>query len=83
MWFDLNKISFLNDPKTNLPLGLNQKIRKQGQFYCGNGANNVFGRQIAETHLQILFRYRIEVIWNKCGSCARTMGISGRSSFRT
>ena len=27
-------------------------IPKQGQFYCGLGANNVFGRKIAEEHMK-------------------------------
>ena len=52
MWFGFEQEYFLYDPRTNLPLGFSKEL-KQGQFYCGNGANNVFGRQIAETHLQM------------------------------
>jgi len=42
--------------KNNYPLGLddekiNQTNTQQGDFYCGNGTNRAFGRQVAETHL--------------------------------
>jgi glutamine synthetase len=42
--------------KNNYPLGLDRKKvtqehMKQGDYYCGNGTNRAFGRQIAEAHL--------------------------------
>ena len=30
---------------------INQTNTQQGDFYCGNGTNRAFGRQVAETHL--------------------------------
>jgi len=49
-WFGLEQEYFLVDPKTGLPLGFSEE-KKQGQFYCSVGAENAFGRAIAEEHL--------------------------------
>ena len=34
----------------NKPLGLT-KMEEQGQYYCSVGAENAFGRELAEEHL--------------------------------
>ena len=49
-WFGLEQEYFLMDPKTGKSLGYNSD-KKQGQFYCSAGAENAFGREIAEKHL--------------------------------
>ena len=49
-WFGLEQEYFLIDPSTNLPLGFNSE-KTQGQFYCSAGAENAFGREVAEEHL--------------------------------
>jgi len=50
-WFGLEQEYFLIHPTTNLPIGFNED-KQQGQFYCSVGAQNAFGRTIAEEHLQ-------------------------------
>jgi glutamine synthetase len=52
-WFGLEQEYFIIDKKTNKPLGfpLNDGDAKQGQYYCSVGANNAYGRKIAEEHL--------------------------------
>ena len=50
-WFGLEQEYFLIDPETNLPLGFSEE-KTQGQFYCSAGAENAFGRDVAEEHLQ-------------------------------
>ena len=42
------------DPNTNKPLGFPQNgfPNAQGQYYCSAGAQNAFGRQVAEEHLE-------------------------------
>jgi len=50
-WFGLEQEYFLIDPETNLPLGFGEE-KTQGQFYCSAGAENAFGRDVAEEHLQ-------------------------------
>jgi glutamine synthetase len=48
---------FTNEP--GLPLGFNfnqnglQEPRKQGDYYCGNGFDNVVGRNLVESHLKM------------------------------
>ena len=49
-WFGLEQEYFLINPHTNLPLGFNEND-KQGQFYCGVGCENIFGRHVVEEHL--------------------------------
>ena len=52
-WFGLEQEYFFINPKTQLPLGFPTETGvEQGQFYCSIGAENAFGRQIAEKHLQ-------------------------------
>jgi glutamine synthetase len=52
-WFGLEQEYFLMDPKTKKPLGFphNGHPEPQGQYYCSAGAQNSFGRDIAEEHL--------------------------------
>ena len=47
-WFGFELEFFMINRYTNLPLGFTSthEIPKQGQFYCGNGANSSFGRNI-------------------------------------
>jgi len=55
-WFAIEQEYFLYDNSINIskskPLGYEvHENTPQGQFYCGVGSRNVFGRAIAETHL--------------------------------
>ena len=53
-WYGLEQEYFLMDPNTNKPLGFPQNgfPNAQGQYYCSTGAQNAFGRQVAEEHLE-------------------------------
>ena len=54
-WYGLEQEYFIIDPKTNNPVGFPDEKNKntcQGQYYCSIGAENAFGRQIVEEHLQ-------------------------------
>lgn len=53
-WYGLEQEYFLMDPNTNKPLGFPQNgfPNAQGQYYCSAGAQNAFGRQVAEEHLE-------------------------------
>ena len=50
-WFGLEQEYFIIDPKTQKPLGYHES-KTQGQFYCSSGAENAFGRAVAEQHLR-------------------------------
>lgn len=52
-WFGFEQEYFLWDPNTDKPLGFpaNGYPRPQGPYYCSVGANNAFGRDIVEEHL--------------------------------
>ncbi len=52
-WFGFEQEYFLWDPATNKPLGFpaNGYPAPQGPYYCSVGANNAFGREIVEEHL--------------------------------
>lgn len=48
-WFGFEVEFFMIDTTTNMPIGINNdKIPKQGQFYCSVGASNCFGREIMD-----------------------------------
>jgi len=51
-WFGLEQEYFLIDNKTGKPLGFNEN-GKQGQYYCSAGAENAFGREIIDEHLEM------------------------------
>ena len=53
-WFGLEQEYFLIDPETKKPLGFPKDgyPEPQGQYYCSAGAQNSFGRKVAEEHLR-------------------------------
>lgn len=59
-WFGIEQEYFIIDPKTNKPLGFDEN-KKQGQYYCSVGAENAFGRKIAEEHLLECINYGVIV----------------------
>jgi len=59
-WFGIEQEYFIIDPKTNNPLGFDEN-KKQGQYYCSVGAENAFGRKIAEEHLLECINYGVIV----------------------
>jgi len=52
-WFGFEQEYFLWNPETNKPLGfpVNGYPAPQGPYYCSVGANNAYGREIVEEHL--------------------------------
>ncbi len=59
-WYGLEQEYFLMDSKTNLPLGFSED-KTQGQFYCSTGADNAFGRNVAEKHLYACIHAGIKI----------------------
>ena len=59
-WYGIEQEYFIIDPKTSLPLGFDSS-KEQGQFYCSAGAENAFGRKIAEEHLQACINAGINI----------------------
>lgn len=49
-WFGLEQEYFLMNTNNGKPLGMEDALA-QGQYYCSAGAQNAFGRAIAEEHL--------------------------------
>lgn len=39
--------------QNNRPLGLTNNQKEQGDFYCGVGTNNIYGREVVEEHLDL------------------------------
>lgn len=62
-WFGFEQEYFLWDPSTNLPYGFPSGgyPRPQGPYYCSVGANNAFGRDIVEEHLDLCLEAGINV----------------------
>jgi glutamine synthetase len=62
-WFGFEQEYFLWNPDTNLPLGFptNGYPRPQGPYYCSVGANNAYGREIIEEHLDLCLEAGINV----------------------
>lgn len=59
-WYGLEQEYFILDPHTRLPLGFNGK-GGQGQYYCSVGADNAFGRAIAEQHLAVCIKAGVNI----------------------
>lgn len=57
-WFGMEQEYFMM--KNNQPLGY-KNAQKQGQYYCSVGAENAFGREIAEKHLKTCLLYGINI----------------------
>ena len=53
-WYGIEQEFFMIDLETNLPLGFKKDgiTSKQGQYYCGIGAENCFDRQITDEMLE-------------------------------
>lgn len=49
-WYGFEQEYVLYDITNNLPLGWSINLEPQGKYYCGVGANRVFGRKIVEEH---------------------------------
>ncbi len=62
-WYGLEQEYFLIDNNTGNPLGFCKNLiaNQQGQYYCSVGANNAFGRDIAEEHLQACIKAGIKI----------------------
>jgi len=63
-WFGLEQEYFLVDPTTQRPLGYPVKgnpKKKQGDYYCGVGVDNAFGRVVAEEHYLACLRAGIKM----------------------
>ena len=58
-WYGIEQEYFIMD-KDNKPLGFNSN-KTQGQYYCSVGAENAFGRKIAEKHLEMCLSYNITI----------------------
>lgn len=59
-WFGLEQEYFIIDPRTGLPLGYHSNI-EQGQYYCGIGYWNAFGRNMVEEHLQLCLKAKLNI----------------------
>lgn len=59
-WFGMEQEYFICDPKSGYPLGFHPN-KKQGQYYCGNGTSNSFGRRLAEYHLKCCLEAGVEI----------------------
>mgnify|MGYP001598186134 CR=1 FL=1 len=61
-WFGLEQEYYLMTPNTNYPLGFQQfEEQTQGQYYCSVGAENAFGREIAERHMNYCIEAGIKI----------------------
>ena len=62
-WFGFEQEYFLWDPETDLPPGFppGGYPRPQGPSYCSVGANNAFGRDIVEEHLDVCLEAGLNV----------------------
>jgi glutamine synthetase len=62
-WFGFEQEYFLWDPKTDKPLGFPAAgyPAPQGPYYCSVGANNAYGREIVEEHLDVCLEAGLNV----------------------
>jgi len=59
-WFGLEQEYFMINTVTQKPLGYDEN-KTQGQFYCSVGAENAFGRDLAEEHLHVCIAAGIKI----------------------
>ena len=59
-WYGMEQEYFLIDKQSHKPLGFDGN-KSQGQYYCSIGANNAFGRDIAEEHLNYCIKHGIKI----------------------
>ncbi len=63
-WFGFEQEYFLYDMETDMPLGFPEgkaPKRGQGPYYCSVGAQNAFGRELVEEHLDICLEAELNV----------------------
>ncbi len=70
-WFGLEQEYFLVDKSTHLPVGFGkdvngmivkiEPVKQQGKYYCGVGASNIIGRNIAERHMMVCLKMGIQI----------------------
>jgi glutamine synthetase len=62
-WFGFEQEYFLYNPETNRPLGfpVGGYPAPQGPYYCSVGANNAYGRDIIEEHLDVCLEAGLNV----------------------
>lgn len=58
-WYGLEQEYFLYDGEW--PLGWDRKQAPQGPYYCGVGADRVFGREIAEEHYRLALQAGLKI----------------------
>ena len=59
-WFGMEQEYFILDNRVQQPLGYHPS-KSQGQFYAAVGHGNVFGRQIAEYHLNMCLKAGVKL----------------------
>ena len=59
-WYGLEQEYFLILKNTNKPFGFDEN-NSQGQYYCGVGAENAYGRFVAEEHLFMCLRAGVRI----------------------
>ena len=61
-WFGIEQEYFIMSSLTKKPLGyLDHVNTPHGQFYCAVGANNVYGREIANRHYRECLKYGLQI----------------------
>ena len=62
-WFGFEQEYFLWDPQTNRPPGFPEHgyPRPQGPYYCSVGAENAYGREVIEDHLDLCLEAGLNV----------------------
>jgi glutamine synthetase len=59
-WFGLEQEYFLTYSEKSHSLGMSNQ-KEQGQYYCGVGCANAFGRKIVEEHMKLCLSYGIKL----------------------